>query len=239
MAQVKPFEIPWTPVHNYVFDEIMPKLSPNAWKVLCVAMRQTLGWAGNGPGGRKEWDTISYSQFMQKTGIGSRHTISRALEECCEADFLLRRQVGHHPGTDKPIYAYALNTDYSIEAASAENAPAPSAKTAPAASAETALTKQRETNTKESDDVPPTAQSLMALGVHRSEAVRLAKTRPPELIQGWCAYLRRDGHRLENPAGFLVAKIRNGESPPLSDTYQDNRRRYLAEGTPYEGLVEH
>ena len=67
MATIKPFEGGWFPIHNAVFDVIMPSLSPNGWKILCVAIRQTLGWRAKGdPTGlmRREWDRISYSQFM-------------------------------------------------------------------------------------------------------------------------------------------------------------------------------
>ena len=34
----------WFSVHNAVFDVIMPRLSPTAWRVLCVVLRQTWGW---------------------------------------------------------------------------------------------------------------------------------------------------------------------------------------------------
>jgi hypothetical protein len=33
---MKPFQTPYTMVHNYVIDHIMPDMSPNAWKVLCL-----------------------------------------------------------------------------------------------------------------------------------------------------------------------------------------------------------
>ena len=229
MAQIKPFEIPWTPVHNYVFDEIMPKLSPNAWKVLCVAMRQTLGWAGNGPGGRREWDTISYSQFMKKAGIGGRATVMRALKDCLKAGYLVRRRVGKHQGTDKPIYAYALNTDYSIEVASSKTEPVPSSKTE--------LTKERHRN-KHGDGVSKQlAEKLIALGVHQSQAQKWATARPVETVLAWIEYVQRNGHGLSNMPGFLVAKLRDGEEPPTMEMPEDDRKRYI-EG-PYSHLIEH
>lgn len=40
--KIKPFDAgSWFPIHNAVFDVIMPRLSPDGWKVLCVAIRQT------------------------------------------------------------------------------------------------------------------------------------------------------------------------------------------------------
>ena len=136
-------------VHNYVFDVIMPSISPNGFKVLMCAIRQTMGWADDSsPTGRKISDVISYSQFTERTGISSRSTVSRAINECLEADYLIRRQVGRHQGTGAPVYAYALNAEYEVPAgteigpASPETVPAEqekpvtSPKTVPAASTE-------------------------------------------------------------------------------------------------------
>lgn len=107
----------WFPVCDVVFDEIMPKLSTSAWKVLSVVIRQTWGRAAGDDfrKGRK-WDIISYSQFKEKTGIGSYSTVSRAIKECLEAGYPIRRQEGEHPHTGKPIYAYSLDIDVEQEA---------------------------------------------------------------------------------------------------------------------------
>ncbi|MEA3376950.1 MAG: hypothetical protein U9R72_12220, partial [Chloroflexota bacterium] len=116
--KIKPFDAgSWFPIHNAVFDVVMPRLSPNGWKVLCVAIRQTWGWVADGkdPQERKRADRISYSQFREKAGIGSYSTVARALEECLEAGYLERHKVAEHPGTGKPIFTYELNTDYELE----------------------------------------------------------------------------------------------------------------------------
>lgn len=231
MAQIKPFEIPWTPVHNYVFDEIMPKLSPNGWKVLCVAIRQTLGWAGDGLGGRKEWDTISYAQFLEKTGIGSDKTLTRALKECLNFGYLLRRQVGTHQGTRKPIYAYRLNTQYT---ATVKTTVAATIKTTAATTIDSTVTKQRETNKQNDDDL---SKRLMALGVHEGQARKWAFERPAEMVQGWMEFVRRNSHGLSNAPGFLVSKLKAGEEPPAMKRPEGDRRRYI-EG-PYSDLIEH
>jgi hypothetical protein len=116
----KPFANPYgrtTAVKNDIFDKIMPKMSGNGFKILMVAYRQTWGWVDDStPSGRKEKDVISYSQFKEKTGIGSFTTVSRALSECLDAGYLSRRQVGVHRGTGKPIYEYWLNRDYQFPA---------------------------------------------------------------------------------------------------------------------------
>ena len=117
MSTIKPFDAGgWFPIHNAVFDVIMPRLSPNGWKILCVAIRQTWGWVADSDGdprNRREWDRVSYSQFNAKSGIKSRSTVARALKECLESGYLLRHQVGMERGM--PAYAYALNRDFEVE----------------------------------------------------------------------------------------------------------------------------
>lgn len=123
--KIKPFTDPgFTMVNNHIFDYIMPRLRPNAWKVLCVAIRQTLGWEDKTTeNGRKEEDEISYSQFLEKTGIGSKTTLSEAIKECLGEKYLKRREVGRHLGTNKPIYAYRLNKEYEMEVPGTESVP--------------------------------------------------------------------------------------------------------------------
>jgi hypothetical protein len=50
-----------TIVPNIYFDYLMPKLPPNAWKVLCVFIRNLYGW-------HKDKDSISRSQIMKMSG---------------------------------------------------------------------------------------------------------------------------------------------------------------------------
>jgi len=141
---MKPFANPYqgfTPFSNAILDEIMPRLSANGWKILCIAIRQTLGWLDPmSPTGRKQSDQISYSQFMQKSNIKSRSTISRALEENLDAGYLLRQECGRDPRSDLPLYAYSLDTDY--ELSSPESGPLSSPESGPLSSPESGLTKQ-------------------------------------------------------------------------------------------------
>ena len=129
---VKPFDAGgWFVVNNWAFDVAMPRLSASAWKVLCVAMRQTWGWEDAGTDtGRKESDQISYSQFREKTGIASNATVNKALQECMEAGYILRRRVGTMTGTGAAIYTYALNRAY--EAPATVSVPAPGTVSVPA-----------------------------------------------------------------------------------------------------------
>lgn len=111
--KVKPLARPgYTMFNNHVLDHFMPDLSGNGWKVLCVAIRQTWGWKDETTeSGRKEKDRIAYSQFMEKTGIKSSATLSRALKENLSKRYLLRNQNPSYP----QMYDYCLNQDYEIE----------------------------------------------------------------------------------------------------------------------------
>jgi hypothetical protein len=237
--KIRPFETGYFSIHNGVFDVIMPRLSANGWKVLCVAIRQTLGWVDKSdPSRRRESDVISYSQFQEKAGIGSRHTVSRAVRECLEAGYLVRREIRKHQGTAKPIYAYALNTGYELELddASAESALAASAETAlasaesaPAASAETALTKRKKNKKKQqqqtvaavslTEDEQKAFDALEDRGfTPKSDAMEYARTYP-EAAYRWAVYAKREGLG----AGFVRKRLDNGDDPPPVEP--ETRRR--------------
>ena len=114
MVAVRPFmppEIKYTMVSNVILEHIMPDLSGSGWKILCVAIRKTLGWSDpNDPTQRKEKDRISYSQFLEGSGIKSTATVSKALKECLAKNYLLR-----YPSEDhKQGYEYGLNRNFEI-----------------------------------------------------------------------------------------------------------------------------
>lgn len=107
-----------TIVKNVILDRIMPALSPAGWKVLCVALRQT--WGGFDPtssSGHTAEADISYSQFVEKTGLRERDVITGALQECLEAGYLVVRQMEQDAQTGEPSYAYALNTAFEMREA--------------------------------------------------------------------------------------------------------------------------
>jgi len=66
---VNSFQIP-----NDLVDKLLPQMSPNALKCYLVIVRSTLGWG-------KEFDAISASKFMEKTGIKKSDTVWVALGE--------------------------------------------------------------------------------------------------------------------------------------------------------------
>ncbi|WP_309716526.1 hypothetical protein [Armatimonas sp.] len=68
---------PFVPVPAIYIDQVMPTLSDSEWRILCVIIRQTLGWVDEeSTSGRKERDWITQSQFREKTGGKSRDSIS-------------------------------------------------------------------------------------------------------------------------------------------------------------------
>ena len=78
----------YTQTPNVFFDEIMPTLKFGELKVLFVINRQTFGF-------HKEWDRISVSQLMKKTGMTKVG------------------QVGA-PSADEPAHALGPNQVFSI-----------------------------------------------------------------------------------------------------------------------------
>ena len=72
-----PYPYRSTPFPNLLLDWWMPVLRDTEWRVLCVVVRQTLGWKA-GPG-RKESDRISQAQLCRKTGRASA-AVSQAID---------------------------------------------------------------------------------------------------------------------------------------------------------------
>lgn len=228
MAKIRPFDAEgWFPIHNAVFDTIMPALSPSAWKVLCVAIRQTWGWA-TADGQRRGQDRISYSQFETRAGL-SRRTVRDALKECLDKGILLREQVGTVRG--KPVYAYRLNRDYEVdleeqeakfapvaEATGREIKPVTGRESKPVTGREIKLTKQKQTNNQMDGGGDPMAifasiQALTDLGVAPDVAGRLAAECDPEQVRRWVEYARL-GQGIRDPAALVVARLQAGIPAP-------------------------
>jgi len=214
----KPFDAGgWFPINNAVFDVIMPRISYAGWKVLCVAIRQTWGWVAD-PGSdtkqRRQSDQISYSQFKEKAGIGSYATVAKALRECLDEGYLLRKQVGVSKGIGKPIYTYSLNKGYELP--TTETVAAIATETVAAIATETVVTKQRE-QSKQSDGVAPSSEQtksytlLVAFGVREREARQLSDC-DLDQVQGWIEHAKT--LPLDNPPGFVIRQLQAGEPAP-------------------------
>jgi len=104
----KPFDPQSTTFTNLALDVIMPRVSPNAWKIICLAIRKTAGWADKSTeSGRKESDIISISQFRSGCGIASNDTVMNAINECLQEGYLLRIKEGQ-------TFRYKINQDYEL-----------------------------------------------------------------------------------------------------------------------------
>lgn len=114
MTTVKPFDAgDWFPIHTAVFDAIMPTLSAEAWKALCVAIRLTWGCTDADAEERPKWRFIFDSQFRARMGGEGQAAVSMALQECVEAGYLVQYEIEEEQG--ELVYVYALNCDVGIE----------------------------------------------------------------------------------------------------------------------------
>jgi hypothetical protein len=103
----KPFNPESTTFTNLALDKIMPRVSPSAWKILCLAVRKTVGWRDESTeSGRKESDVISISQFMEYCGMSSKTAVS-AVNECIARGYLIRKR-------EDRSFRYSLNLDYEL-----------------------------------------------------------------------------------------------------------------------------
>ncbi len=169
----RPFDPRTTVFTNLVLDEIMPVLSPNAWKVLCLALRKTAGWRdANTESGRKESDVISVSQFMMGTGIKGKHTAEDAIADCLKKGYLTRTPVGQS-------FEYRLNVAYALPPARAETALAEETdqgQNSPSTRAKTAPTNNKVNPKINSNNYTPSAKSADG----PAAAVPLEETTPPK-----------------------------------------------------------
>lgn len=86
-----------TLIHNVVLDEIMPTLSSDGWKVLCVALRAA--HAGS------DAPALSLRQFVAGTGIEEPRSVESAIRECVASGYLVQQG-------EAPDLTYTLNTSY-------------------------------------------------------------------------------------------------------------------------------
>jgi hypothetical protein len=70
-----------TPFPDWLLDRLMPRLRDVEWRLICVLVRQTLGWQTD-EGKPKHSDWLSHSQLRRKTGRSSS-AISPAIEFLC------------------------------------------------------------------------------------------------------------------------------------------------------------
>ena len=67
-----------TSMPNALLDTYMPRLRDTEWRVLCVVVRQTIGWS-TATGARRTKDWISHAQLKRRTGR-SGESVSTAID---------------------------------------------------------------------------------------------------------------------------------------------------------------
>ena len=85
----------YTQTPNVFFDEIMPTLKFGELKVLFVINRQTFGF-------HKEWDRISVSQLMKKTGM-TKASVSKAVKSLINKNLIKKIKSGEK-GEEKVFF---------------------------------------------------------------------------------------------------------------------------------------
>jgi hypothetical protein len=108
----------YTEMHNLAFDLIMPRVSANAWKALCLIIRKTKGWG-------KKSDELSYEQIKQGTGISSDTTVAKILAELQDvgqfgSPIILVRGSQKNGVTSHKANRYALNRNFFLEVSAEE-----------------------------------------------------------------------------------------------------------------------
>jgi len=79
------FPFTTTPFPDALLDQVMPELRDTEWRLLCVIVRQTLGWMENGEPKTSDW--LSHSQLKRRTGRASA-AISSAIEFLCRNNLI-------------------------------------------------------------------------------------------------------------------------------------------------------
>lgn len=104
---VRPFEEGghYTKVFDPIFDEVMPRCPPNAYKVLMLILRKTRGW-------QKQSDRLSVRQIRRGTGIRSENTVRAALAWLLDEGLVL--MVGDYNRANRVACEYALNETYQV-----------------------------------------------------------------------------------------------------------------------------
>jgi len=97
------FSIPQhTQIPNKLFDELIPTLKEGELRALLVIMRQTYGW-------HKEWDRISITFLMKKTGM-CRQSVCLAVKNLIKKGMIKKEKFGQC-GTEQVFYSLCLIND--------------------------------------------------------------------------------------------------------------------------------
>jgi phage replication O-like protein O len=133
----------YTQTPNDFFDEVAKTLKEGELRVMLVIMRQTFGW------GNKQWDRISLSQFVEKTGMEEK-SVCRSLQTLIAKKLVIKHKEGPI-GREKVWYSLVVENpnEFEIPIDDSNNSyPCPKDRGTPVLKTDTkeTLTKERNTN---------------------------------------------------------------------------------------------
>lgn len=118
----------FTKIDNWLFDEVMPNAKPNTFKVVMAVARLTVGWG-------KSTDKISLSQMKKITGIGGFSTLTTAIEDALNCEYIMRE-------TNGDGYQYRLSPTPKTGEGYSQNGSSATPKTGEVATPKTGDTKE-------------------------------------------------------------------------------------------------
>lgn len=101
----------FTVFDNALLDHVLPTLSPNAWKVLCLVVRRTVGFQRETT--PQDGRGLSLPRIRKATGIRSKTTVRKALDELIDPARPGGPLVLAEPGEDGTAesFAYSINRE--------------------------------------------------------------------------------------------------------------------------------
>jgi phage replication O-like protein O len=202
----------YTQTPNEFFDEVAKTLKEGELRVMLVIMRQTFGW------GNKQWDRISISQLMEKTGM-KRDAVVRSTKSLVEKKLVTKHKEGKK-GNEECWYSLVVEepTEFSNPIDDSNNSYQSSKKTPPS------LFKRptKETPTKEINtnvNVPKKVErnvcineSLKRIGglddKAKEYASRFASEHEIQDALEACRYQEKK-KKILNPSSFFVGTLKN------------------------------
>jgi hypothetical protein len=180
-VSVRPFaeQGHYTAVHDAVFDVVMPRTPPNAFKVLLFVLRKTRGW-------KKEADVLRYAEIKAGTGIKSDATLAKELAWLLEKRLLIARDEDgrEHVKGSRKAPAYSLNKGFELNGVPSEtkapDSPSTLENEAPTTLETKASNKQRNKNQSPnggaSAPTPPKKKNWFAFYCDLAKSLRVIVT---------------------------------------------------------------
>ncbi|MDP3266208.1 MAG: hypothetical protein Q8M39_05210 [Sulfuricurvum sp.] len=229
---VNSFQIP-----NDLVDKLLSQMSPNALKCYLVIVRSTLGWG-------KEFDAISASKFMEKTGIKKSDTVWVALGELKALSLIEDVSVPGKPTLFK-VLTHPKNRDTPKKGAPPQNGVTPTPKKGTTLNRGTQK-KEEERNKKDnssSSSSPPISEEdenellgceIVTTPDPYSELSEYIEELPREMvIDGINTIATERGGDFEKYRDSLIREVRSGKGRTLANIRARITRMNLTNEKPW------